>query len=213
MDIDAADLVGALDRLGIVAFAFSGVEVGVRRRLDVFGLLVMGMVTATGGGVIRDVILGRLPLVLDRADYLPWSLGAAAVAIVLIWRRRRYPRALLAVADSLGAGAFATAGALAAIDADLQFTAVILMAIVTAVGGGVIRDLLADRVPVVLHSEVNATAAAAGGFAVWAAFDTSTGAAALLGVGVTALVRTGGLLFDLHLPHPGKGEGKQGRLM
>jgi uncharacterized membrane protein YeiH len=213
VDIEAADLIGALDRAGIVAFAFSGVEVGVRRRLDIFGLLVMGSVTATGGGLMRDVVLGRVPLVLDRPDYLLWALGASLLASLLIWRKRRYPRFLLAIADAAGLGAFATAGALAGIQADLSVMAVVLLAILTATGGGVVRDLLADRVPLVLRSEVNATAAAAGGLAVWFAEPVSPGAAALLGVSVTALLRVGGLAFNVHLPHPGGGEGTQGRLM
>lgn len=213
MDIEVADLVGVLDRAGIVAFAFSGVEVGVRRNLDIFGLLVMGVVTATGGGLMRDVVLGRLPLVLDSPDYLLFAIGASLFASMLIWRRRSYPRFLLAIADAAGLGAFATAGALVGIDGDLSLIAMILMAILTATGGGVIRDLLADRVPLVLRSEVNATAAATGGLAVWLAEPVSTGGAALLGVAITALVRVGGLAFDIHLPHPGGPGGRQGRLM
>lgn len=213
MDIEVADLVGVLDRVGIVAFAFSGVEVGVRRNLDIFGLLVMGVVTATGGGLMRDVVLGRLPLVLDSPDYLLFAIGASLFASMLIWRRRSYPRFLLAIADAAGLGAFATAGALVGIEGDLSLIAVVLMAILTATGGGVIRDLLADRVPLVLRSEVNATAAATGGLAVWLAEPVSTGGAALLGVAITALVRVGGLAFDIHLPHPGGPGGRQGRLM
>ena len=213
MDIDAGDLVGVLDRAGIVAFAFSGVEVGVRRNLDVFGLLVMGVVTATGGGLMRDVVVGRVPLLLDRPDYLLFAIGASLLASMLIWRRRDYPRFLLAIADAAGLGAFATAGALAGIEAELSAIAVVLLAVLTATGGGVVRDLLADRVPLVLRSEVNATAAAAGGLAVWVSEPVSAGGAALLGVAVAALVRVGGLAFDVHLPHPGGAGGRQGRLM
>lgn len=213
MDIDAGDLVGVLDRAGIVAFAFSGVEVGVRRNLDVFGLLVMGVVTATGGGLMRDVVVGRVPLLLDRPDYLLFAIGASLLASMLIWRRRDYPRFLLAIADAAGLGAFATAGALAGIEAELSAIAVVLLAVLTATGGGVVRDLLADRVPLVLRSEVNATAAAAGGLAVWVSEPVSAGGAALLGVAVAALVRVGGLAFDVHLPHPGGPGGRQGRLM
>jgi uncharacterized membrane protein YeiH len=213
VDFEASDLVGILDRAGIVAFAFSGVEVGSRRRLDIFGLLVMGIVTATGGGAMRDIVLGRLPLVFERPDYLLWAAAAATIAIVMVWRRRSIPRLVLAVADAAGLGAFATAGALAGIGADLDVTAVVLLAILTAVGGGVIRDLLADRVPLVLRSEVNATAAALGGLAVWLTHDVSLGGAALLGVAVTALVRVGGLAFNLDLPRPGGPDAKQGKLL
>ena len=213
MELSAADIVGVLDRVGLVAFAVSGVEVGARRRLDVFGLLVMGLVTAAGGGVMRDVLLGRLPLLFDRADYFIWPLAGSVFAILLLWRRRSVHRVVLAISDAAGLGAFAAAGALAAIRADLVLPAVIALAVLTATGGGVIRDLMADRVPLVLRSEVNATAAALGGFVLWLTEPVSTGGAALLGVAVTALVRVGGLAFDLHLPHPGSDGGKQGRLL
>lgn len=214
MDLDTADVVTLFDRVGIVAFAISGVEVGARRRLDIFGLLVMGVVTATGGGAMRDVAIGRVPLVIDRADYLLWAGAAAAFAIGLAWARRTVPRRLVAVSDAVGLGAFAVAGAFAAIDAELAVPAVVLLAVVTAVGGGVIRDLLADRVPAVLRSEVNATAAAAGGLAVWALEPASTGAAAIAGLGVTATIRIAGMWLNLNLPVPGRDRrSRQGRLL
>ena len=213
MHLTVTELIDILDRVGLVAFALGGVEVGVRRRLDVFGLLVMGVVTATGGGLMRDVIVGRLPLVIDRWDYVLWPIAGSLLAIWLVAVRRSFPKSLLAVADAAGLGAFSAAGALVAIQADLPVPAVVLLAILTATGGGVVRDLLADRVPMVLRSEVNATAAGIGGLAVWAFEPVSTGGAALLGVAVAALVRVGGLAFDLHLPHPGGDEGKQRRLL
>ncbi|MGE5595917.1 MAG: trimeric intracellular cation channel family protein, partial [Hyphomicrobiales bacterium] len=163
MSLDIADLVPALDRIGIVAFALSGVQVGARRHLDVFGLLVMGVVTATGGGLVRDALLVRVPFVLAHDDYLLWAVLSSAVAIAIIWAGRTMPGWIVALADAAGLGAFAAAGALAAIHADLELPAVLILAIVTATGGGVIRDLLADRVPLVLRSEVNATAAVLGG--------------------------------------------------
>lgn len=213
MHLSVSELIGVLDRIGLVAFALGGVEVGVRRRLDVFGLVVMGVVTATGGGLMRDVIIGRLPLVIDRWDYVLWPLAGSLLAIGLVSVRRSFPQLLLAVAESAGLGAFCAAGALAAIQAELPVPAVVVLAILTATGGGVIRDLLADRVPMVLRSEVNATAAGIGGLAVWAFEPVSAGGAALLGVSVAALVRVAGLAFDLHLPHPGGEDGHQGRLM
>ena len=213
MDLSVSEIIGILDRVGLLAFALSGVEVGARRRLDVFGLLVLGVVTATGGGVMRDVILGRLPLLLDKPDYFLWAVAGSVAGIMLLWRRRTVPRVLLAVADSAGLGAFAAAGALAALHSGLSLPGIILLAILTATGGGIVRDVMADRVPLVLRSEVNATAAALGGLCLWLAEPVSTGGAALLAVAVTALVRVAGLAFDLHLPHPGHDHGSQGRLL
>lgn len=214
MHLTASELVGVLDRIGIVAFAFSGVEVGARRHLDIFGLLLMGMVTATGGGLMRDVVIGNEPLVLARWDYLLWAAGSAAVGIALVATERNIPRPLLAVADAAGLGAFATAGALAGIHAELPVTAVVVLAMLTATGGGVVRDLLADRVPIVLRTEVNATAAGLAGLAVCAVEPASAEVAALVGVAVGASLRMIGLAFNLHLPAPGgTSEGEQGRLL
>ncbi|MEO9255259.1 MAG: TRIC cation channel family protein [Tepidiformaceae bacterium] len=214
MHVTASELVGILDRVGIVAFAFSGVEVGARRRLDLFGLLVMGIVTATGGGLMRDIVIGRVPFVIERWDYLLWAIAASVVAIAFVLAHRHIPKPLLAVADAGGLGAFAAAGAFAGIHADLPVTAVVVLAIVTATGGGVLRDLLADRVPLVLRAEVNATAAALGGLAVWLLDPVSTGGAALVGLALAASVRVVGIALDLHLPIPGRpGRGRQRRLL
>ena len=202
MDLSANDIIGILDRAGLVAFALSGVEVGFRRRFDLFGLLVMGVVAATGGGVMRDVVLNRTPLVLERPDYIAWPVVGSLLAIAFLWRRRQPPRTLLSIAEAAGLGAFAVAGALAAIEAELPVTAVILLAILTATGGGVVRDILADRVPQVLLVEVNATAAGLAGLAVWLFEPTSPGVAAIFGVVLAATVRTAGVAFNIHLPTP-----------
>ena len=92
MHLSANELVGLLDRIGIVAFALSGVEVGARRRFDVFGLLVIGIVTATGGGLMRDVVLEQPPRVLERWDYLVWAAVASVAGIILVAIGRRVPR-------------------------------------------------------------------------------------------------------------------------
>ena len=211
MHVTAGELVGILDRVGIVAFAFSGVEVGARRRLDLFGLLVMGIVTATGGGLMRDIVIGRVPFVIERWDYLMWAVAASVVGIAFVSSQRRIPGPLLAVADAGGLGAFAAAGALAGIHANLPLTAVVVLAIVTATGGGVLRDLLADQVPLILRAEVNATAAALGGLAVWLVDPVSTGGAALAGLGLASAVRVISMALDLHLPIPGRSDGSRQR--
>lgn len=203
MHLTASDLIGALDRIGIVAFALSGVEVGARKRLDLFGLLVMGVVTATGGGLMRDAVIGDIPRVLAHWDYLAWAVGASLASILLVTVERTVPRWLLAIADAAGLGAFAAAGALAGLRAELPVTAVVVLAMLTATGGGVIRDLLANRVPLVLRAEVNATAAGLGGLAVWALDPISTSGAALVGVALAASIRALTIALNLHLPRPG----------
>jgi uncharacterized membrane protein YeiH len=200
--LTATEIVGLLDRIGIIAFAFSGVEIGARRRLDVFGLLTIGIVTATGGGAMRDLLLDRQPFVLVHADYLLWAALASAAAIVLATLGRGIPASVLAIADAAGIGAFASAGAVAAIEAGLPFPAIIVLAVVTATGGGVLRDLLARRVPLVLRAEVQATAAALGAVIVWSIEPRSVNAAALAGAIVAAAARLVSLGLALQLPRP-----------
>ncbi len=202
-NISPATLIGIFDRVGIVAFAVGGVEAGVRRRLDLFGLLVMGVVAATGGGLLRDVMLGDVPRVLARGDYLGLAAGASFLAIPLATRDIRGLRLLLGLARTVGLGAFSAAGAVAAMRAGLPLPAVLALAIVTATGGGVLRDLLADRVPLVLHAEINATAAAAGGLVVWAMDPVWSDLAGLAGAIVAGAVGLAGATLGLHLPAPG----------
>lgn len=164
----------------------------------------MGVVAATGGGVMRDVVLNRTPLLLERPDYILWPIVASVVAIVFLWRQRRPPRTILAIVEAAGSGAFAVAGALAAIETDLPFPAVIMLAMLTATGGGVLRDILADRIPQVLVVEVSATAAGLGGFAVWAFEPTSPGGAAIFGILTVATVRVAATVFAIHLLAPSR---------
>lgn len=207
MDISAGMLVGLFDRVGIAAFAYSGVAVGMRRQLDVFGLLVLGVVTSLGGGVVRDVMLDRTPLLLVRDDYLALAVCASAAAIVLIARSNMPFDGALLICRAVGLGAFASAGALAAISSGLGITAVLVLAVVTATGGGVIRDVLADDVPAVLRAEVNATASLAGGALVWLLhrFDpawASLGAAVVVASAVLAAASYG-IGLPRPSPHPG----------
>ncbi len=203
MDISPQTLVGIFDRVGIVAFAYSGVAIGMRRQLDIFGLVVLGVVTCLGGGVVRDLLLDRTPLLLVREDYLFLAAGSSIVAIPLATRGRRVLDVGLQVCRAVGLGAFASAGALAAITAGLPFPAVLVLAVVTATGGGVIRDVLADDVPAVLRAEVNATASIAGGCVVWLLHRVDPAWASLLAaLAVSSIVVAAGRLH-VHLPHPG----------
>ncbi|MSQ29458.1 MAG: trimeric intracellular cation channel family protein [Dehalococcoidia bacterium] len=161
--MDAATLVAIADRVGIVAFAVSGVAVGRRAGMDLFGLATLGLVTAIGGGIMRDVLIGDVPRAIANTDYLLYAASAAAAAIGFGAAGGRLPVSVFDVADAIGTGAFAATGALLATEAGLDWPAAILLAILTATGGGVLRDLLATRLPHVLQAELNATASALGG--------------------------------------------------
>ncbi|GGS27427.1 trimeric intracellular cation channel family protein [Deinococcus knuensis] len=159
-----------LDLIGVVAFAMSGALLGVRKRFDLFGVLVLGCVTAVGGGAIRDTLTGQTPpLFLRDETYLWAALAGAAVAFGFGERLARFERAL-SLFDTVGLGLFAASGALGAIQFGLGPLGVVFAGMLSGVGGGIIRDLIANEVPEVMYrrDQLYATAAAAGAFVVWA---------------------------------------------
>lgn len=151
-----------LDLTGIFVFALSGGLVGVRKGLDVFGVLVLAGATGLGGGFLRDVLIGDLP----PAALADWRYLAVPVVagLVTFWLHPALARLerLVTVFDAAGLGLFCVVGALKALDYGLGPAPAALMGAVTAVGGGMLRDLLAGRVPVVLRSELYATPALVG---------------------------------------------------
>lgn len=187
--MDALDLVLAADRIGIVAFAISGVAVGIRSKLDLYGLAALGLVTAVGGGIIRDVVIGDVPRVFENTDFLLFALAATAGAITAGALGWDAPGPVLKTADAIGTGAFAPTGALLAFEAGLDWPAAAILAILTATGGGVIRDVMVREVPWVLRKGLNASASALGGLVTFALAEDP--ALALLVGGAIATVITG----------------------
>lgn len=159
----------ALDLLGILAFAMSGALLGVRKRFDLFGVLVLGCVTAVGGGAVRDTLTGQTPpLFLRDETYLWTALLGAALGFAFGERLARFERTL-SLFDSVGLAVFATSGALGAIKIGLGPLGVVFAGMLSGVGGGIIRDLIANEVPEVMYrrEQLYATAAAAGALVVW----------------------------------------------
>lgn len=198
--MEPLDLVAVADRIGIVSFAISGVAVGIRAKLDLYGLIVLGLVTAIGGGFMRDIVISDIPRVLQTTDYLLFAIGATVVAIsagALGWTA---PGPIMKAADSLGTGAFAATGALLSVEAGLDWPAGIILAVLTATGGGVIRDVLVGAIPHVLHRGLNATGSAVGGAVTLALVSTDVTVAALAGGVVGMLVTAAGHTERVRLP-------------
>jgi len=158
----------ALEFLGLVAFAASGALAAVRARLDVFGVIVLGLTTALGGGIIRDVLLGvHPPTTLRTWPYL--TAGALTAIIVFVFHPQvaRLRRPML-VADAIGLGLFATSGTAVALALDAPVYTACLIGMTTGIGGGAIRDLLLREIPLVLRREIYALAALLGALLVGA---------------------------------------------
>lgn len=148
--------------VGIFVFAISGGLVAVRKQLDVFGVIVLAGATGLGGGFLRDVLIGAAPpTALTQWPYLLVPLAAALTTFVFHPALGRMER-VVSIFDAAGVALFCVTGALKALDYGLGPIPAALMGMVTAIGGGMIRDLLASRVPVIFSSELYATPALAG---------------------------------------------------
>lgn len=156
-----------LDLLGTLAFAFTGAFRAVKHELDWLGVIVLATMTGVGGGMVRDLLLGATPPVALRQ---PMYIGICIVGAVLtiVAKRRIAPHwDWVMMADALGLGFFAAIGAAHAQQAGANAMTIVLLAGLTAVGGGVIRDVLVSEIPLVLKSDFYATAALIGGLAFW----------------------------------------------
>ncbi|MFC2640085.1 MAG: trimeric intracellular cation channel family protein [Propionibacterium acidifaciens] len=151
-----------LNFVGVFAFAVSGGLVGVRRRFDVFGVLVLALVTALGGGVIRDLLLGiDPPSNLSNVPFMLTAIVAGLIAFRFSGSLDRIRRLIL-VADAAGLGAFAVSATMLAIRHGHPGIEAILVGTITAIGGGMMRDVLAGLVPSVLTQDVYALPALLG---------------------------------------------------
>ncbi len=155
-----------LDLLGCFAFALSGALAGVKRRLDLFGVLVLAFVAATAGGLSRDLLIGAVPpAALQDVLYLGFSVLAGL--ITFFWHhvieRMRSP---VMVFDAAGLALFAVVGTQKALAYGLTPIMAALLGMLSGIGGGVVRDVLLSRIPSVLRSELYAGAALLGSAAV-----------------------------------------------
>ncbi len=152
-----------LDLIGTAAFAASGAWAGIRRDMDLFGVLVLGMVTATGGGTLRDMLLGDFPpFCLKNEAYLFISI-AVSLAVFFLHRRLGFLQHPLLYFDAIGLGTFVVIGTGKALEYQMGFIGAVCMGIITATAGGVVRDVLSNQVPLILRKEVYASACLAGG--------------------------------------------------
>lgn len=153
----------ALDLIGTFFFAVTGALAAGGRKFDLFGIVFTGFLTAVGGGTVRDLLIGNHPVFwMTDPAYLLVIVAAAALTFFLA-RRGVEPVTGLAVADAIGLGVFTVIGIRVALAAGLSPLMAALMGMVTGVMGGVFRDLVCGRVPLILQKEIYATACLLGG--------------------------------------------------
>lgn len=195
--------------MGTIAFAVSGAMIGIEKRMDILGVCILGVVTAVGGGVIRDLVLGNTP---PQSFQDPIYINIAIVTSVVFFlprirqmfaeRPKLYNQAMFWM-DSIGLGVFTVVGSTVALTktTDAGMFLAVFVGVVTGVGGGVIRDMLAGNMPFILVKDFYASASLVGGiiFVIcWNLLDSLTAMA--LGILAVVLLRAMAVHFNWKLP-------------
>jgi len=155
-------IIYAFDLAGTFVFAISGILTATRNRLDWFGGLVIALVTAVGGGTLRDMMIGSTPVGwMQDGNYLIVILAGSLAAYFFRGTVRKLRRTMF-LFDSIGIGLFTILGLTKTLDAGLSVPVALLMGVVSAVFGGVVRDTLCNEVPLIFRKEIYATACLAG---------------------------------------------------
>jgi uncharacterized membrane protein YeiH len=194
-----------IEAVATLAFALSGVLAAARKRLDAVGVCMVAGMAAFGGGTLRDVLLDRRPFFWVQHALWLWGLLALCIAAMLFLRARHFrltERAML-WPDALGLGLFAANGTLLALDAQLPAIVAVLMGVVTAVFGGVLRDIVCNDIPAAFNDHrPYAVCAFAGGWVLVAAlqWQAPPWLALALGAASATLLRALALAFDWRLP-------------
>lgn len=191
-----------LDLVGTAIFAVTGALAAGRKQMDVFGVVVLGCVTALGGGTLRDVILGSQPVFwISDTRYLA-AAAIAAIGTFVLARRRKLPEMILMYADAAGLAVFTVIGFQRGFHATHMHSIAIVMGVTTGVAGGILRDVLSGEIPLILRREVYASASlcGAGLFALLShlqALNSFNVSAAVL---TTLAIRLAALHWNLSLP-------------
>ena len=187
--------------VGTAVFAITGVLAVTRRGLDVFGALVLGIVTALGGGTVRDLIIGARPFWIDDFNYV-WAAAAGALAAFSIGSLFRNTYRGLLYLDAVGAALFAVTAANKVLLLNLSAPVAVAMGVLTGIGGGLIRDVLAGRPTLLMSREIYATPILLGCivFVLLRGATPPLPYAAVIGAAIIFLVRALAIYRHLEMP-------------
>jgi uncharacterized membrane protein YeiH len=197
-----------MNTIGLVAFALVGSSKAIREEFDVLGVTIVGLSMAFAGGATRDLLVTRVPLALQSPVEIALGLFGVGLAVALnlvLAAPETHPITL--VSDAIGLAACATTGAIVATETGVSAFGIVAIAIINAVGGGAVADILLDRSPFILFEDFYATCAVLGGMAYWlaGAVGTSGGTAAVACAVVTVGTRLAAVTYDWELPTVGGG--------
>lgn len=147
------------EAIGVIAFSLSGYFVASKERLDLLGIFISSFLSALGGGIIRDVLCGKPPITF--VNLFPTTLVLAVLTVAIIFRLNQKleieNKKFFVLSDTLGLVSFSISGAITALEVNFNFFGVVFLTLITAVGGGVMRDILLNRIPLLLTAQIYGT--------------------------------------------------------
>jgi uncharacterized membrane protein YeiH len=193
-----------LEHFGVAVAAVTGVLAAHGKRIDLFGVLVLALVTAFGGGTVRDLLVGDTPVVWLRSSTFLFNASVTALLTFFIARLWNLPRQVLLVADAFALALFTMIGARKGVVLEFSAPVAVLLGVITGVAGGILRDVLIGEVPLVFQPEIHlyATAAMAGAivFTVLGRLGVMEPVSTLAGVTLVFGLRLAGIRWRLSLP-------------
>lgn len=195
-------LIHILDLIGTAVFAITGALAAGRKRMDVFGVVVLGCVTAIGGGTLRDLTLGLTPVFWIFNTHYLFIATAAAMGTYFLARRYRLPSNAILFLDAVGLAVFTVIGFEKGFQTSQNFSIAVVMGVMTGVFGGIIRDVLAAELPLILHQEIYAFASFCGAIllALLFHFQMPVSLSILTALTTTLGIRLAALHWNLALP-------------
>ena len=191
-----------LDLFGTVAFAITGAFKAIEKKFDIIGILVLATITGVAGGTIRDVILGRIPNSIVDPTYVIVTI-ASGLAIFFLYSRLKKHWNLFLKFDAIGLGVFTIIGATFAYNIfGLNFLAILLAGVLTAAGGGILRDIFVNQIPIVFVKEFYLSASFIGIviFSITLYFTNELSYATIIGIVLTASLRLIAMKYNWNLP-------------
>lgn len=195
------NLIDVINILGTLAFALSGIRMASRKEFDIFGAFVLGLVTAIGGGTVRDVLLGKQPFWMTDGSY--FLITAIALALTIVFKNKLLGLGkTLFLFDTIGLGLFTVVGINTSIAFGLDPWVCIAMGAITGSFGGVIRDLLLNEVPLLFKKDIYALSCISGGLVYFGgqALGFPQEVLELLSAGSVILLRLLAIRYKIHLP-------------
>lgn len=198
-----SSLVFFLDFFGIAVFAMSGALTAGNKRLDIFGVMVIALITCLGGGTLRDVILASHPVVwIENTSYLLVGILSAFITFILVRSSYHVPARMLEVCDAIGLAFFTMAGMKKTQLLGYSPEITLIMGVMTGVAGGMIRDIVCNEIPLILHKEIYAVAAIAGGvvFLLLQYLGIASEISMIVGMLTILVLRLLGIFMGLSMP-------------